>query len=423
MQCEANLRMLDSPAMRILVTVFSDAGHLNPMVAVAQRLERRGHDVTVFSCQADVAERCRRAGLAARCVADPPRTGGLAAAAVPQSAQLAERMANPAWLKRWLWAVLVDPIGRQVAALRAVINDQRPQLIATDAMAYAGAIAATLEDIPWAALSTGLQSFAPPGSDGPNAAAFAQLAAARAARVAALGAAIDFRVSDCISPALNLVFASPRLWHGAAPPAGVRAVGAALPLDDGAGDPGFPWQRIPGDRPLVYVAFGSQISPPLEVYEALASSLSADEAFFVMSVKDLIEHPRIRALAGHVLAVPYAPQLAVLRRASAMVNHGGTNSVMECLATATPMIVLPLTNDQFVMARMVAHSGVGTTLSLPVTAAACRDALVRALHTDGDVRTPRALPTPDGPGAANRAANGEADGADTAADLLLRIAR
>src|SRR5262249_39501656 len=162
-------------------TVFSDSGHLNPMLAVAQRLQRRGHEITFFSCQADVSERCRRAGLHGRYVVDPPRAGGLAPSA-PQPTQLMERMANPAWLKRWLSAVLVDPAARQLGALRRLIQEQRPQVIATDAMAYAGAVAATLEGVPWAALSTGLQSF---GHDGPNAAAFEQLARPRAAHIAA----------------------------------------------------------------------------------------------------------------------------------------------------------------------------------------------------------------------------------------------
>src|SRR5215468_6229761 len=99
--------------MRVLLTVFSDSGHLNPMLAVAQRLHRRGHEITFFSCQADISERCRRAGLPGRCVIDPPRAGGLPSSA-PQPAQLIERMANPAWLKRGLWAVLGDPVARQL---------------------------------------------------------------------------------------------------------------------------------------------------------------------------------------------------------------------------------------------------------------------------------------------------------------------
>jgi zeaxanthin glucosyltransferase len=385
------------------------------MIAVAQRLERRGHQITLFSCQGDISERCRRAGLAARCATDLPRTGGFAAA-VPQSAQLAERMANPAWLKRWLWTVLVDPVARQVSALRTLIQRERPDLVATDAMAYAGAVAATLEAVPWAALSTGLQSFAPPGQDAPNAAAFEQLAGPRAAQLSTLGAALAFRASDCVSPALNLVFASPRLWHGSEPPAGVVAVGGALRLDDGDADPSFPWHRMPADRALVYVAFGSQISPPLDVYEALAGALSADEAFLVMAVKDLVDAPRIRALPAHVLAVPYAPQLALLRRASAMVNHAGTNSVMECLALGTPMIVLPLTNDQFVMARLVERSGLGRSLALPLTPVACRQALLDILSTTGalDAATP--------PRTHGQPAEAE-DGADTAADLLLQLIR
>lgn len=396
--------------MRVLFTVFSDSGHLNPMLAVAQWLQRRGHETMFFSCQADISERCRRAGLQGRCVVDRSHAGGLAPSAPPPT-QLIERMANPAWLKRWLWAVLVAPVAQQLGVLRTLIREQRPQVIATDAMAYVGAVAATLEGVPWAALSTGLQSF---GHDGPSAAAFEHLARPRAAHIAAMGVELGFRSSDCISPALNLVFATPRLWHGSETPAGVVAVGAALPPEDGRDDASFPWQRIPGGRSLVYVAFGSQVSPAIETYEALAASLHADEAFFVMAVKDLLDAPRIRALPDHVLTVGYAPQLQLLRRASIMVNHGGTNSVMECLSIGTPMIVVPLTNDQFLMARLVERSGLGTVLATPLTPTSCREAILRILSTDRAVRTP-----------ASRTHSGAdgAGGAETAAELLLGLAR
>jgi len=402
-------------AMRFLFTVFSDSGHLNPMVSVAQRLQRRGHEITFFSCQGDVTERCERAGLNAQCVGGTPRAGERSASTrtIPQ---LAENMANPAWLKRWLWTVLVDPVAGQVNALRTLIQEVRPQVIATDAMAYAGAIAATLEGVPWAALATGLQSFSFGGSlggdDGPNAAAFAHLARPRAAHIAKLGVELAFRSSDVVSPALNMVFASPRLLPEAALPPGVRAVGAALPLGDRGDEASFPWDRLPAGRPIVYVAFGSQISPPVEVYEILAASLHPEEAFLVMAVKDLLDEPRIRALPSHVLAVRYAPQVKLLAHASAMVNHGGANSVMECLALGTPMLLLPLVNDQFVMARLVEQSGTGIALAMPLALEACREALLRLLRPDNPFRAQAAPPKPG--------EHGE-DGAEEAADLLLRL--
>jgi len=40
------------------------------------------------------------------------------------------------------------------------------------------------------------------------------------------------------------------------------------------------------------------------------------------------------------------PQLTLLRKAKAMVTHGGTNSIMECVQFGVPMVIMPAIRDQ-----------------------------------------------------------------------------
>ncbi|MBV9676914.1 MAG: glycosyl transferase, partial [Acidobacteriaceae bacterium] len=58
-------------------------------------------------------------------------------------------------------------------------------------------------------------------------------------------------------------------------------------------------------------------------------------------------------------AVPYAPQLELLRRASLCITHAGLNTVMECLRFAVPMVCIPITNDQPAVAARVRWTRAG----------------------------------------------------------------
>lgn len=365
--------------MRVLLVVFSDAGHLNAMLAVAQHLEHRGHELTVFSVQADVSARCARAGLRARCVA-AIQASGIAPDRSQRSIKLAEQLGNARWLRRWLTLSLVDAVPNVLEALEAAIRDCAPDVIATDAMAYAGAIAASRAGVPWASIATSALAFLP--ATDPTAEVFRDLDPARRRMVEALGATLSFRGSDAISPHLDVAFLAPELFP--TPVDGLQLLGAALPRTSLATDHPFPWDRLPHDRPVVLVCFGSHLSPRAEIYARICRALTADEAFFVVVLKDLIEEPFVAELPAHALAVEYAPQLQLLERCAAMVHHGGANSVMECISRGVPMMIMPLGYDQHVLGTAVARAGLGVVVD-PANAseADLRRSLLQILAPEG----------------------------------------
>ena len=90
------------------------------------------------------------------------------------------------------------------------------------------------------------------------------------------------------------------------------------------------------------------------------------------------------ALPEGWLVREYLPQVRLLRTAAVLVTHGGNNSVTEAVATATPMLVLPFSTDQFAGAADVERTGVGEVLD-PHTASVgeVRDAVVRLLGLAG----------------------------------------
>jgi UDP:flavonoid glycosyltransferase YjiC (YdhE family) len=95
-------------------------------------------------------------------------------------------------------------------------------------------------------------------------------------------------------------------------------------------------------KPLVYCSLGSAA----EIYPhagrcfaaVVAMSVARPDWQVVLHVADW-EGP-LPALPVNLIVRRRVPQLALLRRAAAMVTHGGTNSIIECVAYGVPMVVV-----------------------------------------------------------------------------------
>ncbi len=371
---------MDTARKKILFVVFSDSGQLNPMLAIAQEAERRGHETAIFSAQQSVRERVERAGLRAICgdAARPAPTEEVSD--VPASILFRRRMEKPAWLKRWLQQVVVDGVPQYLDALLAFIDGFSPDVICINAMAYGGAIAASLRKIPWAAVPTQLNVVAPHGWESDWTRAFAKVDAARAKLGEQHGVALTFDESDVVSPYLNTAFTvdelTPRAENG-----NTRShfVGASIAGGSRGVDTDFPWSSLRQDVPLVYVSFGTINSPELETLDLILGALDPDEAQLVVAMKDVLDvnHP----LPSNVLAVKFAPQVALLKRARAMVSHGGLNSILEGFSQGVPSLVIPMVYDQPLNAELVRRAGAGLLLGLgEVTRESVRERLLALIQ-------------------------------------------
>ena len=69
-------------------------------------------------------------------------------------------------------------------------------------------------------------------------------------------------------------------------------------------------------------------------------------------------------LAGNPIVVGYAPQTALLRRASMVITHCGLNTTLETLSEGLPLVGIPITNDQPGVATRVEYLGAG--IRIPV---------------------------------------------------------
>lgn len=92
----------------------------------------------------------------------------------------------------------------------------------------------------------------------------------------------------------------------------------------------------------------------------------------VMPIADLGPIP------ANVRIETFVPQAEVLPKATALLCHGGSGTVLGALAAGVPMVVTPLFADQPANARSVEASGAGIAV-IDGTADAVREALQKVL--------------------------------------------
>jgi UDP:flavonoid glycosyltransferase YjiC (YdhE family) len=125
-------------------------------------------------------------------------------------------------------------------------------------------------------------------------------------------------------------------------------------------EPPFDWGRIPERKELLFCSLGSQshlIKESKNFFQTVLEAVSAlPEWYLILAAGSHLDASDFAPLPPNALVVKSAPQLAVLRRASAMITHGGIGSVKECIFFGVPMIVFPAMRDQpLVAARVVYH--------------------------------------------------------------------
>ncbi|MEB2604029.1 glycosyltransferase [Burkholderia cenocepacia] len=359
---------------RILFCVVPEKGHVNPCIGPAQHLRAAGCDVA-FYAPADISDQLDGAGgFAFVGPRETPERHDLS-----RGASFAANIRDADWLRHWIRTLLIDLAPAQVDGIRAVLREWQPDVVVIDPLLYAAAIAAELEGLPWVSMSNSLNPVLPDDLDSELLRTVRWLAPERTRLFARYGLDARFRGCDVLSPHLTLAFATDALVG--APPAGVELVGPAMPSGPRGDETAFPWERLDADRPLVYMSLGSQLYYHPDLFAKVIDATRATSAQLVLSVGELVDSDLLPAGDARVIAVRYAPQLALLRRTHAFVSHGGANSVMESLACGVPMLLSPFCNDQFHSAHFVERAGAGCVLDLQQAGVAdITDALERLLR-------------------------------------------
>lgn len=172
----------------------------------------------------------------------------------------------------------------------------------------------------------------------------------------------------------------------------------------------FPFERLDG-RPLVFASMGTLQSGARDYFRKFAESCVGLGVQLVMATGGSATESN---LPGEPIMVNWAPQLAILERASLAITHAGLNTVMQSLKCGVPMVAIPMTHDQPAIAARLARTGAGVVLT-PKEASAkrIRQAVTRVLK---DTRHREAAQT-------LRRAIIDAGGVERGADIVDRILR
>jgi zeaxanthin glucosyltransferase len=402
---------------------FPGTGHLNPLTALARRLQQRGHSVVIFGI-ADVEARVKAAGIEFCLIGQsdyPPGTlekldrqlGEMKGLQVIRFTM--ERISNTARM------VLRDGLEAvRNANLDALLVDEVD--MANNIAEYLGLpfvslalIPPLLQDNRYPPFYFGWSGSQRLWSRLRNEIAIRVLTrvaspifAAVNERRAAWGLKTDREPGEALSK-LAQITQLPRAleFEINPPPANLYYTG---PFVDAAFRPAvdFAWDKLDG-RPLVYASLGTLQNRSLEIFRKIAEACAELNVQLVISLGGGLEPERLGALNGDPLVVRFAPQLELVKRASVVITHAGLNTVLESLAEGVPLVCIPLGNDQPGVASRVATHGAGFVVPPRKASAERLRSAVRAVLKNDSYRS-----------AARRlqSAIAQIDGPDRAADIV-----
>jgi UDP:flavonoid glycosyltransferase YjiC (YdhE family) len=302
--------------MRFLFTTIPGSGHFHPLVPTARALQHRGHDVA-FAASPSFAPAIETAGFEAH-------------------------PAGPAWTES-----LSDPVMQQIMAgdffadlirmgmVEGVMRAAKAtgaDVIVRGSAEMGGLVAGAILDLPVASASPAAAKFYEP---------MIRPAVARAAAEHGLDgdvvSAPEFEILriDRTPPSLEMP-------GYVAPPNQINV--RPEPYDGGGEYP--EWFDELGGRPLVYATLGSVMNGNVPLFRLIADALADEPYNVVIALGQGIPREALGEVADNIRVAGYLPQNRILERASAVVNHGGYNTVSASLGAGVPMFLLPMGADQ-----------------------------------------------------------------------------
>lgn len=339
---------------KILLAGFGDPGHAFPIIALGRELHSRGHDITVETWEV-WREQVEAEGMGFAC-----------------APEYLTQNSGKRPLKPYQAAV------RATYTTRELVKAAKPQIVVSDIITIAPALAAELERVPWATVVPhlypsnergsppfGLGALPPRSSIGRAAwlmlAGQMQRALARGrddlngARMR-LGLLPQEGLYGGISQELCLVASFPKLEYRRSWPSHVKVVGPLLWEPQGP-----EIETTDNGRPTVVVAPSTSQDRDKRLLKACLAGLAGLDIDVLVSTN----HKSVgqnTASAGNIKVHPWLPYSKLMPHTDLVICHGGHGTIAHALVHGVPLLIVPGGGDMLEMGARIQWAGAGRVL-------------------------------------------------------------
>ena len=353
------------------------SGHLNPMTALARKLQSRGHEVVFFGLP-DAEPIVRPANLNFMLFGEKEYPAGSIPRAYAPAAKLhgidvvryIAREVSPGLCKAALEhlpeklaetgveALVIDTIHAYLQLVPMCLGMPFAQIWNALHIDRSAATPPCLFSWPYGTTPTTLdrnvESLKVVGE------IFAPILAVAKPYAEKMGLEIDWRDPTATVSKLAVITQTPRefdfpisnwppQFHYAGP----------FHDDEGREQVPFPWEELSG-APLIYASMGTLLNGLEIVYRTILEAVRrSPETQLVLSVGNNLNLDDLGPIPSNAIVVSKAPQIELLKRAALCVTHAGLNTALEALAQGVPMVAIPIGFDQPGVAARIAYHRVG----------------------------------------------------------------
>ena len=123
----------------------------------------------------------------------------------------------------------------------------------------------------------------------------------------------------------------------------------------------FPIEQLK-DEKVIYISMGTVLDHTEDFFNLCIDAFSGFNGKVVIAAGEKADLTKLKQAPENFIIAPYVPQLEVLEESDVFITHGGMNSTSEGLYFETPLVVIPMGGDQFVVADQVEKVGAGKVL-------------------------------------------------------------
>ena len=368
--------------MRIGFLSLPLSGHLNPMTALARKLQSRGNDVVFISVpDAEPVLRAANLKFVSFCEKEYP-IGSIA-----QEWSSVAKLHGEEVLRHSSRELLPGVCKAALEHLPEKIAETGVEALVFDKIYFYLELVAMNLGIPyvhiWSVLHVDFSGFTPPcifswpHETTPEAVArnveglkvageiLAPIAEVAKPYAETAGLQIDWNDPTATTSKLAVIAQTPVEFDFPNPhwPAEFHNAGP-FHDDEGRRKVPFPWEKLTGD-PLVFASLGTLVNGLEYVYRIILDAVRTLPGIqVVLSVGYNVDLDDLGPIPSNTIVVSSAPQIELLKRAVLCITHAGLNTALEALGQGVPMIAIPIGYDQPGVAARIAYHGVGEFLEV-----------------------------------------------------------